>query len=161
MLHLTRAIDRATGYVYLPTPSNPTPTPSHPHSHSNSNSDRDPDIIPPPPTAPLTQHPNTYSLLSSAAGPLKGKMSDVRDVQERWIDARDEWDAWERKEWRKEGEVVRREVEKAKKEKEGKIGPGAGAGAGEGEGAGGTQGRKLNIRERGGGGGGVPSLPLR
>lgn len=149
MLHLTRAIDRATGYVYLPNRSNPTPTHSHSnaHSHSNSSPGPDPDIIPPPPTAPLTQHPNTYSLLSSAAGPLKGKMSDVRDVQERWIDARDEWDAWERKEWRKEGEVVRREVEKAKKE--GKMGPSVGGA----ESAGVTQGRKLNIRERGGGGG--------
>lgn len=45
-------------------------------------------------------------------------MSDVRDVQERWIDARDEWDAFERREWRKEGETVRDQA--ARREAEGK-----------------------------------------
>ena len=36
--------------------------------------------------------------------------SDVRDVQERWIDYRDIYDAHERKEWRKEGEMLRDEA---------------------------------------------------
>lgn len=101
MLHLTRAIDRATGYVYLPTSTTPAPS--------------DPNIVPPPPNAPTTQLPNAYALMSSAVGPMKGRMSDVRDVQERWVDARDEWDAWEKKEWRKEGEIVRQELETMKK----------------------------------------------
>ena len=130
MLHLTRTIDRATGYVYLPLsqPSSSSPT------------QQNPNIIPPPPTAPLTQHPNAYGLMSTAAGPMKGRMSDVRDVQERWVDAREEWDAWERKEWRKEGEIVRREVEKMQKaqEQEGRTRQG-----------GDQSGKGLKVRERG------------
>jgi hypothetical protein len=34
-------------------------------------------------------------------------MSDPRDVQERWIDARDEYDAFEREQWKKEGEAAK------------------------------------------------------
>jgi len=36
---------------------------------------------------------NAYALMASAAEELSGRRGDVRDVQERWIDARDEWDA--------------------------------------------------------------------
>jgi GPN-loop GTPase len=91
MLNLTRAIDRANGYIFIP----PTTTSAPPGT------------IPPPPNAPK---PNTYALFSTAAGPLKGKGSDVRDVQERWIDAKEEWDAFEKVQWRKEGEALRDEA---------------------------------------------------
>ena len=91
MLHLTRAIDRATGYVFVP-PSN--------------GSQSQPSAVPELPK-PAGQRPNEYALRSSAMSIIRGPRSDVRDVQERWIDAREEWDAHERKEWRKEGEIAR------------------------------------------------------
>lgn len=92
MLNLTRVIDRATGYVYVPPESTKTP----------------PEVVESP-DAPTTQRPNAYALFSTAAGQIKGKYTDVRDVQERWIDAKDEWDAFERREWRTEGERIRDE----------------------------------------------------
>jgi hypothetical protein len=99
MLNLTRAIDRATGYVFLPPTTAGAP----------------PGTAPVAADAPASAHPNAYALLSTAAGPLHGTRSDVRDVQERWVDARGEWDAFERREWRREGEIVREEAEKAKR----------------------------------------------
>ncbi|TEB29853.1 hypothetical protein FA13DRAFT_1792783 [Coprinellus micaceus] len=51
--------------------------------------------------------PNMFGLFSSAAGPVQGPGSDVRDVQERWVDYKEVYDAHERKEWRKEGEIMR------------------------------------------------------
>ncbi|KAJ3768385.1 hypothetical protein FB446DRAFT_751797 [Lentinula raphanica] len=116
MLHLTHAIDRATGYVFVPRPSktsskNPQPEGTIDESHK-----------------PLSAQPNEYSLFSSAAGPLKNTLEsalsnsagtkyagvkdtyDIRDVQERWLDAKDAWDAYEKREWRKEGEMIRDEV---------------------------------------------------
>lgn len=63
----------------------------------------------------------------------------MRDVQERWIDAREEWDAWEKKEWRREGELVAREKSKAE-------GAGGGGRAGQGSSGGGMGG--IRIRER-------------
>ena len=87
MLHLTRAIDKATGYVFVPP----------------AGSNRPPDTIDQS-NAAAAVRPNTYALFSSAIG---DPASDIRDVQERWIDARDQWDAYEKKEWRKEGEMVR------------------------------------------------------
>jgi hypothetical protein len=92
MINLTRTIDRATGYIYVPPPSSKAP----PGTTNNT-------------AAPPSTRPNTYALFSSAAGEMKGLRSDVRDVQERWIDAKEEWDAFERREWRKEGEAVVRE----------------------------------------------------
>ena len=97
MLNLTRAIDRATGYVFLP------PTTGAP-----------PGTVPPPADIGASARPNTYALFSSAAGPQHGQRSDVRDVQERWVDARTDWDAYERAEWRREGEIVRDEKERKK-----------------------------------------------
>jgi len=38
---------------------------------------------------------------------MKGPGSDIRQVQERWIDAREAYDALENREWRKEGEILR------------------------------------------------------
>ncbi|KAG2120532.1 uncharacterized protein F5147DRAFT_756551 [Suillus discolor] len=95
MLHLTRAIDRATGYVFVPPHDAPAPEGTLEAS-----------------SVPTSMRPNTFSLFSSAAGPMAGS---VGDVQERWVDAREQWDAFERKEWRQEGEMIReaREREKA------------------------------------------------
>ena len=90
MLHLTRAINKATGYVFVPP----------------AGSNRPPDTIDQS-NAAAAVRPNTYALFSSAIGEIKGPVSDVRDVQERWIDAKDQWDAYEKKEWRDEGEMVR------------------------------------------------------
>lgn len=95
MLHLTRVIDRANGYVYVP----PTDTPT-------------PDGAFNPTNAPPSERPNTYSLFSSAAGRIKGPATDVRDVQERWVDAREEYDAYENVQWRKEGAAVQKEANK-------------------------------------------------
>ena len=90
MLHLTRVIDKATGYVFVPPPG----------------SNRPPDTIDQSNAASAVR-PNTYALFSSASGEMKGPASDIRYVQERWVDAKDQWDAYEKKEWRKEGEMVR------------------------------------------------------
>ena len=79
MLHLTRAIDRATGYVFVPP----------------AGSDRPPDTIDQS-NAAAAVRPNTYALFSSAIGEMKGPASDIRDVQERWVDAKDQWDAYEK-----------------------------------------------------------------
>lgn len=89
MLHLTHVIDRATGYIFVPPSDSPAPA----------------DALKSSDTSP-SQRPNTYSLFSSALGELKGTASNVRDVQERWIDAREEWDAFEKMQWRKEGELL-------------------------------------------------------
>ena len=97
MLHLTHVIDKATGCVFVPPASVGQP----------------PDTVDAS-DKPSTQRPNTYSLMTSAAGPIRGPRSDVRDVQERWIDARDEWDAWEKTQWRKEGMQVQEEAARQK-----------------------------------------------
>ncbi|KAI0031535.1 hypothetical protein K488DRAFT_78990 [Vararia minispora EC-137] len=104
MLHLTHAIDRATGYVYVPPPG----------------SKRPPGTIDDPEKAASARE-NTYALMSSAAGSMVGTRSDVRDVQERWVDAREAWDAHEREEWRREGEMVRRAADAAKAENQAKV----------------------------------------
>lgn len=90
MLHLMRAIDRATGYVFVPPPTSKAP--------SGTVDDTN---------APSAVRANSYALFSSAAGPMRDSGSDVRDVQERWIDAKDEHDAHEKMQWRREGEIVR------------------------------------------------------
>ena len=89
MLHLMRAIDKATGYVFIPPPNAPAPTGTVETSDGAAST-----------------RPNAFSLLSTAAGPMQDPRSDVRDVQERWIDARDEYDAWEKTQWRREGQLV-------------------------------------------------------
>ncbi|KAG7095813.1 hypothetical protein E1B28_006513 [Marasmius oreades] len=96
MLHLTRAIDRATGYVFVPPAGSQVP----------------PGTVDEPDGA--SARPNTYALFSSAAGQLQGPVSDVRDVQERWIDERETHDAYEKNQWRKEGEMLRDEVARSK-----------------------------------------------
>ena len=89
MLHLTRAIDKATGYVFVPPSNVPVP----------------PGVIETSDEAASTR-PNTFSLLSTAAGPMHGPRSDVRDVQERWIDSKEDYDVWERAQWMREGQLV-------------------------------------------------------
>ncbi|KAJ6565454.1 hypothetical protein DFH09DRAFT_1157389 [Mycena vulgaris] len=93
MLHLTRAIDRATGYVFVPPP----------------NSNAPPGTVDPT-DASSAARPNSYALFSSAAGPMHGPADDIRDVQERWVDAKEQWDAYEKVQWRREGELVRDEA---------------------------------------------------
>lgn len=93
MLHLTHAIDRATGYVFVP-PAGSAP----------------PGTIDSTLNAPSAARANTYALFSSAAGSLKGPASDIRDVQEKWIDERETWDAHEKVQWRREAELVRKEA---------------------------------------------------
>ncbi|KAF9652345.1 hypothetical protein BDM02DRAFT_2936776 [Thelephora ganbajun] len=89
MLHLTRAIDKATGCVFVP-PSNAPAPPGTVETSDGAASTR----------------PNAFSLLSTAAGPMHGPRSDIRDVQERWIDAREDYDTWERAQWSREGQLV-------------------------------------------------------
>ncbi|OJT08270.1 GPN-loop GTPase 2 [Trametes pubescens] len=97
MLNLTRVIDKATGCVFVPPPTTEQPPDTVDASH-----------------LPAAQRPNTYSLMSSAAGQMRGPRSDVRDVQERWIDAKDEYDVWEKAQWRKEGLKVQEEAARQK-----------------------------------------------
>ena len=109
MLNLTRTIDRATGYVFVPPAGVQMPE----------------DAVLPDPSAATSAQPNAHALLSSAMGPRPvGPRSDVRDVQERWVDAREEWDAHEKVQWRREGEALRQAAAEVEKQ------------------------RKLNIRER-------------
>lgn len=78
MLRLMRIIDRATGCIFVPGADKTTTA-----SLSDGSS------------LPSTKKPNIYSLFTSAAGPIGGARSDVRDVQERWLEAKDEWDKHE------------------------------------------------------------------
>ncbi|KIJ26016.1 hypothetical protein M422DRAFT_244277 [Sphaerobolus stellatus SS14] len=130
MLHLTRVIDRATGAVFVPPPSS---TPSDPTFN--------------PSNLPPSERPNTYSLFSSAGGQIKGPASGVRDVQERWIDEREAYDAYEKMEWRKEGETVAREKEKQKQKEQKEQGKNS-APAREGSGRKGSGPNVIRIRER-------------
>lgn len=91
MLHLMRAVDRATGCSFVPPANVGAP------AGAVDTSD-----------LPSDQRPNIYSLFTTAAGPLSGPRGDVRDVQERWLDAKEEYDAFEEGEWRREGEAVRK-----------------------------------------------------
>ena len=100
MLHLTRLIDKATGCVFVPPPAVGQPADTVDASH-----------------LPASQRPNAYALMTSAAGAPRGLRADVRDVQERWIDARDEWDAWEKAQWRREGQQVQEEAARQKQSK--------------------------------------------
>lgn len=89
-----RTVDRATGCVFIP--------PNQTADPSNSNITE----------VPKTQRPNIFSLFTSAAGPIGGIRSDVRDVQERWLDAKDEWDVYENEQRRKEAIVLSGSVNK-------------------------------------------------
>ncbi|KZT07899.1 uncharacterized protein LAESUDRAFT_724368 [Laetiporus sulphureus 93-53] len=97
MLHLSRVIDKATGCVFVPPPEAKQP-PGTVEAKG----------------VPATARPNVHALFTSAAGPMQGPRSDVRDVQERWVDAKEEWDAWEKAQWRKEGQMVQEAARKSK-----------------------------------------------
>ncbi|KAJ7056877.1 hypothetical protein C8F01DRAFT_1152557 [Mycena amicta] len=97
MLRLTRAIDRATGYVFVPGPDAKMPEGTVDTSGASGSA-----------------RPNAFGLFTSAIGEIRGgPANDVRDVQERWIDAKEQWDAYEKVQWRKEGETVRDEAARA------------------------------------------------
>lgn len=132
MLNLTRAIDRATGYVFVPPPGGPQQQKQQQQHATPASSDRDgdtstgPDPDPglgsgPGAEPPRSALPNAYALMSSAMGPRVGLRGDVRDVQERWVDAREEWDAYERVRWREEGEEALRRAAAEGLEKRGKL----------------------------------------
>ena len=87
MVNLFRVIHRATGYIFIPPKNVPVPEGTIDSS-----------------SAPASARPNPYSLFTTAAGPMAGK---VRDVQERWMDAKEEYDAFEKREWRREGQLLR------------------------------------------------------
>ncbi|KAJ3476445.1 hypothetical protein NLI96_g11154 [Meripilus lineatus] len=97
MLHLTRVIDKANGCVFVP-PKDAKQPEGTIDSSSAQPSDR----------------PNAFGLFASAMAPVQGPRSDVRDVQERWIDAKDQWDAYEKVQWRREGEILQEEAAKQK-----------------------------------------------
>ncbi|GBE89245.1 cytoplasmic protein [Sparassis latifolia] len=97
MLHLMRVIDKATGCVFVP-----------------SAGAQQPEGTVEATDAPSALRPNAYALFTTAAGPPRGPRSDVRDVQERWVDAREEWDAWEKAQWRREGQLVQEAAKKSK-----------------------------------------------
>ncbi|KAM5541836.1 hypothetical protein V8D89_004565 [Ganoderma adspersum] len=112
MLHLTRVIDKATGCIFVP----PATVGQPPDTVDVSDK-------------PSSERPNTYALMTSAAGPMHGPRSDVRDVQERWIDAREEYDAFEKAQWRREGQLVQEEAARQKsKIRERTSNPPSGAG---------------------------------
>ena len=92
MLHLMRAVDRALGYAFV----------------SASQSDPDQAL-----NVPKTQMPNSAALFSSALGSIPTSTS-VQDVQERWVDHREGYDAWEKAQWRREGEIARAAETEAK-----------------------------------------------
>ncbi|KAK7685055.1 hypothetical protein QCA50_011892 [Cerrena zonata] len=95
MLHLMRVIDKATGCVFVPSSDAPQP-------EGTMEDD----------SLPSSQRPNAFGLFSTALSEMRGPRSDVRDVQERWVDAKDEWDAYERAQWRREGQLVQEEAKK-------------------------------------------------
>lgn len=94
MLHLMRVVDRTLGYAFVA------------HTASESNSD---DVPQPDATAKSKSTrdrlPNSDALFASAMSSIPDA-PNVRDVQERWIDSRDDYDEWETGEWRREGVVA-------------------------------------------------------
>jgi hypothetical protein len=84
-----RVVDRATGCIFAP----PANIGAPPNAVDTSG-------------LPADCRPNIYSLFTTAIGPLSGPRSEVRDVQERWLDAREEYDAHEHAQWRREGAAV-------------------------------------------------------
>ncbi|KAG8707952.1 hypothetical protein FRC09_001527 [Ceratobasidium sp. 395] len=89
MLHLMRTIDRVLGYIFVPKPGS---------------GEKDGQ-----PTG--TARPNQDAVFSSAMGAIPGH--SIQDIQERWIDNREEYDAWESMEWREEGlEAAKQQTKK-------------------------------------------------
>ncbi|SRR5258708_25288548 len=86
MVHLMRAIDRALGYAFVADVDDTSATIS-------------------PTGAPRTKVDNRKALFSSAASVFPDAPK-VQDIQERWVDYRDEYDEWETGEWRREGMAI-------------------------------------------------------
>ncbi|KAG8751636.1 hypothetical protein FRC14_007716 [Serendipita sp. 396] len=87
MLRLMRVVDRATGCVFVPSASE--------ESHGTGQE-----------KVPSTRRGNFDSLFTTAAGPIGGIRSDVKDVQERWLDAKDTWDAHEVEQRKREAQIL-------------------------------------------------------
>jgi hypothetical protein len=81
MLTLLRQIDKATGYIFMPSASNVAASQDE--------------------LAELTS--NAYALFSSGAGAMPGGW-DARDVQERWGERKELYDELEREQWKAEWE---------------------------------------------------------
>ncbi|CAG8638410.1 10321_t:CDS:2 [Acaulospora colombiana] len=94
MLRLMRIVDRATGCIFVP-PSTVAAT-----QKESSRDDKKEGI-------PVTQRPNIYSLFTTAAGAIGGVRGDVRDVQERWLEAKDEWDEHELEQRKEEAAALK------------------------------------------------------
>ncbi|CED83544.1 Predicted GTPase [Phaffia rhodozyma] len=95
MLHLLKILDKATGYIFIP-PTQPS---------SSSATDGSPaDLF--QPSSSSSRTPNADALFGSIAGRIPGR--DIGDIQERWVDRKEEFDEWEREEWKKEGEEAKR-----------------------------------------------------
>ncbi|KAB5595052.1 Cytoplasmic protein [Ceratobasidium theobromae] len=88
MLHLMRTVDRVLGYVFVQT--------------SESNGEN---------IQKGTLQSNQDALFSSAMGAIPDH--NIQNIQERWIDNREEYDAWESREWRQEGmDAIERKSQK-------------------------------------------------
>lgn len=81
MLTLLRQIDKATGYIFMPSTSNVAASEDE--------------------MAELTS--NAYALFSSGAGAMPGGW-DAREVQERWGERKELYDEQEREAWKAEWE---------------------------------------------------------
>jgi GPN-loop GTPase len=97
MVKLMHVVDRASGYIFVPAPNN-SENPAPPGAINAE--------------ASAARRPNTYALFSSALGTVSTPGTDIRDVQERWIDEKERYDAFEKVEWRREGEAVRAQAAK-------------------------------------------------
>lgn len=94
MLHLMRVVDRALGYAFVA---------------DQQEADQD-----------KGQGAPANALFSSALSSIPGA-ANVRDVQERWIDEKEKFDAWEEGEWRREGVAAAEEKAREKASKQTKT----------------------------------------
>ncbi|KAG8808358.1 hypothetical protein FRC17_003990 [Serendipita sp. 399] len=92
MLRLMRIVDKATGCVFVPAVSK-----IQQGGHQGGGNELS-----------STKRPNIYSLFTTAAGPIRGIRSDVRDVQERWLEAKDVWDSHEIEQRKREAQMLSR-----------------------------------------------------
>jgi len=90
MVHLMRTIDRALGYAFVANNVDDTSASA---------------TISPSTGMPRDKVDNKNALFSSAAS-IFPDAPKIQDIQERWVDYRDEYDEWETGEWRKEGMTI-------------------------------------------------------
>ncbi|PVG03256.1 hypothetical protein CPB86DRAFT_749443 [Serendipita vermifera] len=98
MLRLMRIVDRATGCIFVP----PSTVAAATQTLAAANNEKE--------GLPVTQRPNIYSLFTTAAGAIGGVRGDVRDVQERWLEAKDEWDKHELEQRKKEAAALKQTI---------------------------------------------------